>query len=109
MIDEPEEPIYEFIRGTGWIPTLKPQRKIYIRGRNFWLLDRNPRKGELYRAKTRGWGFEDPVTGGANLDAFERLIRRSYGRGGSNDAPYKTRVGACSRTMVYVTLVPCDE
>ena len=75
------EPLYTFIRGTGWVPTTYRQFECTdVGGRRLLLVDRLPQKGDRYLsirtdtstgARMRNW-LNDP----ARVDRYFREFSR---------------------------------
>lgn len=96
------EPNYEFVKGTGWVPMF--ERKLLAfdhEGKSYWVVDRPPQPGEFFM----GYDFTNDdwyVDGLLDLSKPAQFLLEDTG-------PLHTFDGKPGYWDAYLTLVPCDE
>jgi hypothetical protein len=107
-----DEPTYIFIRGTGWVPEVA--RRLLTRdrdGRNVWLIDRKPLKGDRYFSKSkhntgrfsRFYDYANPNV--PDLSKFDRILMRWQS---FEQVKVRTRNTEYSENMFYVVVERAD-
>lgn len=59
------EPVYEYRKGVGWVPTINEEHSAIIGRYRVTCIDRKPEVGEYY--------FSDPYGAASTLDALQRV------------------------------------